>query len=45
MLVLPDAGVGNLSGKGKREPLFFFLLLSLKNVVVVEIVWVVVVLA
>ena len=40
-----DAGLGNLSGRGNSGPLSFFRLFNLKNVVVVEMVWVVVVLA
>ena len=39
------AGLGNFSGRGNKGPLSFFRLLSWKNVVVVEMVCVVVVLA
>lgn len=45
VLVRPEAGVGNFSGNGNNGPLSFFRLFNLKKVVVVEMVWVVVVLA
>ena len=38
-----ESGGGILTGKGNRGPLFFFLCGRRKNVVVVDIVWVVVV--
>ncbi len=45
MVDRPEDDAGNFSGKGNKGPLFFLRLLSLKKVVVVEMVWVVVVLA
>ena len=44
-MVWPEAGLGNFSGSGNKGPLSFLRLLSLKKVVVVEMVCVVVVLA